>query len=209
MSRRRTNREPVEEEIESEGEQTEQGDRPGTFWDQVAGLSEEEWSFHRLYLYRVLPKIDLGSDRNYISRYQRAVDEETILGDHGSGTFYAVLNNTRDRRAEATHTFSLYRLECPPKIDISLVVRCPENESFFGSAWVKGPAPGLQPVANVPTDGAGMERLAKLAVETVKERNDRPSVDPQLVALWQKSAAERDECRHHRHRPTRFSCLIV
>ena len=109
--------------------------RRASLWDTVARLTETDWSHHVIYLYRLLPKVDSGSDRNFIAKYDRAIDEADVLADHGSGKYLAICNDTRERVTVAKQTFMVYNEQAPPRVRPSQIIPCPENEPWL--EWVR------------------------------------------------------------------------
>src|SRR5262249_51807501 len=123
------------------------------FFDLIGSIAPTEWqNRYVLYVYMVAPKIDLN-DNHYLARYNRPMDEEAILRAHGSGRFFCVLNDRKARKGVAQYTFSVYRADCPPKVHISQILRCSENEPYL--AWLNNPQPAPTPAAATPAPTAG------------------------------------------------------
>jgi len=144
---------PSEPKVESP-ERASSSESPSQgFWEQVAALSQEQWQHHVIYLYRLLPKVDFGSDRNFLAKYQRAIDEAEVLSGHGSGKYEAYLNDTRARKNVNHVIFQVYSDQAPPRVRLSQIVPCPENEPWL--EWVNEAAkeqerPQSQPGDNTP-----------------------------------------------------------
>jgi len=105
------------------------------FWQRLARMSEADWASHVIYCYRLAPKIDAGSDRHFIAKYQRAIDEADLLADHGSGRYLLVLNDTRARKTIDRVTVTVYNDQAPPRVRPEPIIAVPENEPW--RHWVE------------------------------------------------------------------------
>lgn len=170
--------------VDMEPEAT-QEDQVG-FWEALAALDEKGWEHHSLYVYRVAPRIDTGG-KAYIAKYSTPVDEAQLLSEHGSGRYLLMLNDTAARKAVAKLTFTAHHDDHPPKVRLDQVVDCPENGKWL--AWLRNSEQSQRQSSDSPADGANtaVENIARMALEG-KQR-----IDPQIVELWTKTAAERDQ----------------
>lgn len=101
-------------------------------FELMENLPDGDWDRHKLYLYRLWPRIDRGGDNHYIGVMQEPVNQERLLQTYGSGRYMLWLKSTRPSKSIAKQTVALHRDDCPPKLDPSHVLADdPANERYF------------------------------------------------------------------------------
>ena len=145
------------------------------FWQRLARMSEADWQSHVLYCYRLAPKIDAGSDRHFVGKYQRAIDEADLLADHGSGRYLLVLNDTAARKTVGRITVNVYNDQAPPRVRPEQIIPIPENEPWrhwveeVQAAKAKAAAPTQPPVAVEVKQAPLAETTAREAIRELAE----------------------------------------
>jgi hypothetical protein len=79
------------------------------FFSTLAGLNDTQWQQHIVYIWRLDPFFDNtngGRDPKYIAIETRAITEENLKEEHGSGSYKLWLNNGNKRVAVATVSIS-------------------------------------------------------------------------------------------------------
>ena len=152
------------------------------FFESLAQFTTEEWRGMKMYVYRLWPVIDRKEKEHFLSKLQEPCAEDFLLSTFGSGKYYLRLNNKQGNTI-ASHTVSVYNQQHPPRVNPEeVVVSDPENDRYF-KTWGK-PQPA--------TLGDSSSAVADLARMALNEGNRRPSLDPQILGLWEKTNAERD-----------------
>ena len=167
---------PPPQPVESAAAEAHQRSRRGTddhrsFWEQVAQLDTSEWTRHKVYLYRLEPKIDNG-EHAFIAKYQEAFDESQVLTDHGSGRYLAILNETKSRKAVNKTTFNVYNEGYPPKVKLAQLDASPVNDKWL--EWIRrsGTEANAQPpVAPAATEQGNLAQLTAIIQRVVEKGN--------------------------------------
>lgn len=168
-------------------------------WERIANVTPEEWaSSHSAYIYRLWPVIEKKGDAHYICRLRESFDEDRLLDLFGSGKYMCILKNRGAKLA--TFNVSLHHLNFPPKVSPDEVVPTdPQNERYFkvwgGPEVTATPAtPGRPSAAQVDGVAAGLASQLGTITERLMEGNlSGNTPNAQLVELWNKTAAERDQ----------------
>jgi hypothetical protein len=75
--------------------------RPGAgFFPKLSAYPQHEWERMKIYIYRLAPITDRtagGQPLKFLTIYQEAIDEYTVLRDHGSGKYRLILITTTKR----------------------------------------------------------------------------------------------------------------
>ena len=178
------------------------------FWDQLNALTESQLQYHRVYLYRIEPPIRNAGDKNFIERRSQPFDENDVLASHGSGTYLAILNNTRERRTVGKITFSCHHPEAPPKIRLAQLA--PEADESWRK-WLEEVEArkstfGTSPPGAAVVQQSGENQVAMEAIRKVDAVNQRlletkeaaavksgPTIDASVVTLITETAKGRDQ----------------
>lgn len=164
---------PDDPETQTEAEETEESaaatpgrrgrpaaqDRTG-FFATLSGYSQVEWERLMLYVYRIAPITDrlaTGNRAKYIAKYGQPIDEDTLLKEHGSGTYRLTLNKVNDQGKHTTigrYDADIENVKFPPVVPIGEWVDDPANKRW---AWAKQkidqaaqPAAPAQPASSGP-----------------------------------------------------------
>lgn len=127
------------------------------FFPRLTKFSPAEWERTMLYVYRLAPITDrmaTGNRAKYISKYGQPIDEETILKDHGSGSYRITLNQTdKDGRGICLDRIEIEieNVKYPPVVPIGEWVDDPRNKRW---AWARTGA-NAPPSAHQPAPPAG------------------------------------------------------
>jgi len=181
--------EPISEQTAPRAETPEHRRKPGpgrghgsdgpTFWEKLQVIPLDDWGARfYVYLYRLEPLIDRlrSGEKKYVMRYEKAVDEETILVEHGSGRYRLVLVCLKPASKESSEMasldFDLLNGKYPPKVPKGEWLDDPRNTRW---AWAKASIdPPVVPLA------AG--NPAETFMEAVRLTNDiRGQVREELV----------------------------
>ncbi len=111
------------------------------FFTRIKGYSETDWQeILSLYLYRCEPYTDRKASGNhkYIRKYTKAIEEEDVKLDFGSGGYKVMLiafdPQTSKYKQMETHFFSIMDPAYPPKIPLGDWVDDDRNKEW---AWAK------------------------------------------------------------------------
>jgi hypothetical protein len=79
--------------------------------------------------------MNAGSDRHFVAKYQRAIDEADLLEAHGSGRYLLMLNDARARKTIDRATVTVYNDQAPLRVRPEPIIAVPENEPW--RHWVE------------------------------------------------------------------------
>lgn len=154
-----------------------------SFFERLAGLSEEDWQTHKLYIYRRWPRISRSDQAHYIEQVRHAVDEGWLLQNHGSGKYSLRLNDKK--RTLDSYVVEVHDLDRPPKVKPEELVDCEENARYF-ELWPEAKPKGK------PEDATGSDVVATAFREIGKIAREKAAVDSTLADLYLQTAAARD-----------------
>ena len=184
------------------------------FWDQLQSLTDSQWQYHVVYLYRTEPAIRNGNDKNFIAKLTRPFDEADVLSTHGSGKYLAILNNSRERRTIGKISFSCYHPDAPPKVRLAQLA---PNADESWRTWLEdveskrmqtapaatGSRPESQRVETDPATSEAIRQMGELSKQILarqaraddggKEVGGAPALDPTLATLLTQMASGRDQ----------------
>jgi hypothetical protein len=165
---------------------TQQTSEEPSFFEQLQQFSADDWRGLSCYVYRLWPVIDRKEGQHYLSKVSEPFDEDFLLATFGTGKYYMRLND-RKGKTLASHTSSVYSDRFPPKVHPEEVVAGdPQNERYF-QAW------GAKRKTDEPSGDDTNSAAVALAKEAMKSASQRPTLEPQLVDMWEKTTRERDE----------------
>jgi hypothetical protein len=171
---------PAQRRAKATGELDSQAEPETGFFETLTQFTPEEWRGMKIYVYRLWPVIDRKEKEHFLSKLQEPCDEDFLLSTFGTGKYYLRLNNKQGNTI-ASHTVSVYNQQHPPRVNPEeVVVSDPENDRYFKTWGKPQPAPD--------SNGGVVADIARAALEG----NRRPSLDPQILGLWEKTNAERD-----------------
>src|ERR1700688_61489 len=117
------------------------------FWTDLANLTDDDWSRHIAYLYRLAPSIDRRSSgrpsnlRKYVTRF----DLDDVMHEHGSGAYRVDLTRVDPTSGKsfriAQHKFDIMNMDHPPRVPPGDWVDDPAN-----AAW-KWAVPAIEAAA--------------------------------------------------------------
>jgi hypothetical protein len=136
------------------------------------------------------PKI-LNADRAYIATYQTAIDEATLLAEHGSGRYLVILNDTRLRKCVNKAIITVYNTQAPPRVRLQQLLAIPENDSW--RTWLEEveaakPSKRESEVSEDASGGVaeavrGMTEITQTALTQAAEGKREAPMDRQLAEL--------------------------
>ena len=105
------------------------------FFSMLASLTDTQWQQHIIYIWRLDPFYDNtngGKDPKYIAVETRAITEENLKEEHGSGTYKLWLNNGANKRV-ALATISISDPHYPPHMPPGDWLNHPRNKKW--ASW--------------------------------------------------------------------------
>jgi hypothetical protein len=128
--------------------------KPDEFFHILPTMTQEEWSFRTLYLYRQAPITDRRATGNsiYLTKYGEPVDSDRIMRDFGSGTYkielIETLPNMKGKKLAAC-ILTIINMDYPPKVPPGEWVNDPRNADW---EWCR---PKLGPHSQASGQSAG------------------------------------------------------
>ena len=119
--------------------------------------------------------MNAGSDRHFVAKYQRAIDEADLLEAHGSGRYLLMLNDARARKTIDRATVTVYNDQAPPRVRPEPIIAVPENEPWrhwveeVQAAKAKTAATAQPPVAVEVKPAPPAEATAREAIHEFAE----------------------------------------
>lgn len=157
-----------------------------SFFEKLQQFTADDWRGLSCYCYRLWPVIDRKEKEHYLSKISEPFDEDFLLATFGTGKYYLRLND-RKGKTLASHTASVYSDRFPPKVHPEEVVAGdPQNERYF-QAW------STKRKSDEPSGDDSNSAAVALAKEAMRSAGQRPTLEPQLVSMWENSTRERDE----------------
>ncbi len=182
------------------------------FWDQLHSLTDSQWQYHVVYLYRTEPPIRNGNDKNFIAKLTRPFDEADVLATHGSGKYLAILNNSRERRTIGKISFSCYHPDAPPKIGLAQLAPTAdeswhtwleevESKRARAAAQLGTAQPEAPRLESDPATSEAIKQMGELSKQILARqaraddggKEASPVLDPTLASLLAQMASGRDQ----------------
>ena len=156
---------------------------PEDFFLMLPSISEEEWQFRMLYLYRLYPITDRrgAGQPVYLSKFSEPVDRERVMRDYGSGIYklelLQTIPNERGKKMAAC-MFQIMNQDYPPKVPAGEWVNDPRNADW---EWCR---PKLGPGSNAANGSASAEDVANAVYAKVHQNMPQPKDEaPALLAI--------------------------
>jgi hypothetical protein len=156
------------------------------FWEFLHSLGDR-WATEGIvvYCYRLWPVIDRRETEHYLAKLNEPFDEDFLLRTFGSGKYLLQANSGRGKTLHK-RVVSLHNRDYPPKVALEEVVASdPRNQTYF-ETWVRKTNNGAteKSAKDVPADITAL-------LSTVVSKSG--TFDPQLAAMWERTAKERDQ----------------
>jgi len=139
------------------------------FWIELSNLTDDDWTRHIAYLYRLSPSIDRRSSgrpmnlRKYVTKF----DLDDVMHEHGSGAYRVDLTRIDVASGKsfriAQHKFDIMNMDYPPRVPAGDWIDDPANQ-----AW-KWAIPKLEAAA-AQSNGNGGPSLT--AISDMMEKAD-------------------------------------
>lgn len=153
------------------------------FFSMLAGMSDTQWQQHIVYIWRLDPFFDNtngGRDPKYIAVETRAIAEENLKEEHGSGTYKLWLNNGNKRVAIAT--VSISDPDYPPHMPPGDWTNHPRNKKWqswkplIDKWWTEKVKAATGMTAQPQTQTGVPEYMVQFMSEVRRELNHRPDM---------------------------------
>src|SRR5208337_3543554 len=153
------------------------------FFSMLAGLTDTQWQQHIIYIWRLDPFFDNtngGRDPKYIAVETRAITEENLKEEHGSGSYKLWLNNGNKRVAVAT--VSISDPEYPPHMPPGDWTNHPRNKKWQSwrpliEKWWNDKVKAATGMQNQPQTPTGVpEYMVQFMNEVRSVLNRRPDL---------------------------------
>lgn len=163
------------------------------FFDQLQQYEPSEWRHHKIYIYRVWPRIEKQADTHYLTVVSSPVDEEWVKMTFGSGRYQLLLKDTQAKKAVRSHVFTVHDLEYPPKLNAKEVLETEENSRYF-DLWppIRSKEPPTQSAEAAKAGDAAVSAAVHELGQIAREASQKTGLDENVMNLYLETSKAKD-----------------
>jgi hypothetical protein len=199
-----------------------------SFDELIKSLTDADWEKHIVYVWRTDPWYDNtngGIDKKYISRSVQPVTEQTLLEEHGSGSYKVQLNRYTSPKNDKPIAFARYdvlNMKYPPALPPGDWLNHPKNKKWvpwkplIEQRWADEVARQTKTSSAVASsDAAAVGELSKLVMKLIEQKTGQPAaaseadkVTSTLVTWALTQTADTRKAERDENSPSKLAELI-
>jgi hypothetical protein len=151
---------------------------PQDFYAYTQGLSAQDWAHTLIYVFRQYPRI-IREPKN-IEKISAPISEDYILNNHGSGTYWLMLNDTDTDKTVCQTYPDIDSPNYPPKIDLrELDVAHERNKTYVDHLKRTGKltADGDIAQSGKSDNGGEAQAIKEIALEAMRAGRNQPGME--------------------------------